>query len=186
MRRIFAILVFLSLLCGCTSANSDMDSALQMRQKLLNSDGCSFDCVITADYADEIYTFSMHCQSNKNGDFRFEVTAPQEISGVTGKIDGSGGALTFDDKVLAFSLLADEQLSPVSAPWILVHTLQSGYLSAAAHTDDGLWIKIDDSYAEDALQLDIWTDKTDLPQSCEIVFRGRRILSVDVRNFAYV
>ena len=186
MKKVFLLFVMISLLSGCAASDSNIDAAMQMRQKILDADGCSFDCVITADYGDCICTFSMNCQADRRGKVIFCVTSPQEISGITGKIDGSGGALTFDDKVLAFSLLADAQLTPVSAPWLFIHTLQSGYMSAATHTDNGLWIQIDDSYADDALQLDIWTDDEIRPQRCEIVYRGRRILSLDVRNFAYL
>ena len=50
------------------------------------------------------------------------------LSGVvfTGKLTGEGGELIFDETALYFELLAEEQLSPNCAPWILVKTLRKG------------------------------------------------------------
>lgn len=186
MKRLFAALCCIVILSGCSLSSSGIDRAMSIRQKLLSSNGCSFDAVITADYGDQIHTFTMNCQADQNGNIRFEVTKPDTISGITGQIDREGGKLTFDDKVLAFELLADGQVTPISAPWLFVRTLRSGYLSACGEAGDGLRIQIDDSYADDALQLDIWTDANDQPIRCEILWQGRRILSLDVAGFKYL
>ena len=46
-----------------------------------------------------------------------------------------------------------------------------------------LHLTIDDSYEEDALQLDIWLDGQNLPVQSDILYDGRRILTVQVSNF---
>ena len=112
------------------------------------------------------------------------MTAPETISGITGKIDSEGGKLTFDDVVLHFDLLTDEQLSPVSAPWILLKTLRGGYITSAGLEEEKIHLTVDDSYDDDALQLDIWLDEKDLPQRAEVLYDGRRILSLDVKSFS--
>lgn len=186
MKRFLAILLITVLLAGCAGGNSQMDRALAMRDKLLKSQGCTFDAVITADYGDKVYTFSMHCQADAMGDMTFTVTDPETISGITGTVSREGGKLTFDDTAVAFPMLADGQVIPVSAPWLLVHTLRSGYLTACGRDGEDLRLTIDDSYADEALQLDIWIDPQDLPVRGEILWQGRRVLSLEVRNFAYV
>ena len=163
-----------------------MDRAISIRSKMLNGNGCSFNAVITADYSETVTTFTLSCQFDSNGNMSFSVIEPTSIAGITGKVSEDGGALTFDDAVLGFSLLADGQLSPVSAPWILIKTLRTGYLKACNTYDLGLHMIIDDSYEENALQLDIWTDTDDLPNQAEIVYDGRRILSIEIRNFVYL
>ena len=79
--------------------------------------------------------------------------------------------------------MADDQISPISAPWILLKTLRSGYLRAAGMEEGYLRLTIDDTYEEDALQLDIWLGEGDLPVRCEMLYGDRRILSLNVSNF---
>lgn len=155
---------------------------MDLRVKLLSS-GCTFDAEITADYGDEIYTFFVACEGDSQGNLAFTVTRPDSIAGITGVIGQEGGKLTFDDTALTFPLLADDQLSPVSAPWILLKTLRGGYLTAAGMEEDLLRLTIDDSYEEDALQLDIWLDGQDCPVRADILYDGRRILALTVTNF---
>ena len=183
MKRGVAWIILVLLLCGCAGGDSQMERALELRGKLVNGNGCSFDAVITADYGDETYTFGMQCQADQTGNLSFTVTEPETISGITGTISEDGGKLTFDGTALAFELMADEQITPVSGPWILLRTLRSGYLTSSVQEESYLRLAIDDSYAEDARHLDIWLDETDSPVRGEILWNGRRIVSVDVKNF---
>ena len=182
MKKLGLCLVLLAVFSGCSRTSGELDRGLKLRSEILKASTFSFDAEITADYGDKLHQFSMQCQSDGNGDLRFTVTAPETISGITGKITREGGALTFDDTALHFDLLTDEQLSPVSAPWILVKTLRSGYLRASCQEDEGLRLTIDDSYEDDALTLDIWLDRQDMPSRAEVLYDGRRILTVLVKN----
>lgn len=182
MKKWALFLLMLLGLSGCSAESGEMERGLALRTKLLQASGFSFDAEITADYGDKLHQFSMNCQADGQGDVVFTVTAPETIAGITGTIAQEGGALTFDDVALHFDLLTDEQLSPVSAPWILVKTLRSGYLRTVGQEDEGLRLTIDDSYAENALMLDIWLDDQDLPKRAEILYDGRRILTLLVRN----
>ncbi len=186
MRRLVSVLVVLLLLTGCKSENVAMERAISLRDKMLKSGGCQFNASVIADYGEKYYTFEMKCQIDKLGNLSFEVIKPETISGIKGTVSEEKGALTFDDKVLAFELMADDQITPVCAPWIMIHTLRSGYISACGASGDGLHMQIDDSYAEDALQLDIWTNETDLPIQGEILWKGRRILTVSVTDFIFL
>lgn len=158
---------------------------MALRSKLLSSDGYSFDAEITADYGDRLYSFSMNCRVDDEASVAFSVTAPQTIAGITGNITEKGGRLTFDDTALAFELLADGQFSPVSAPWLLVHTLRSGYLTSCAETEGGWILSIDDRYEDDALNLTVYLGADDLPSAAEVSWKGRRILSLTVKNFTF-
>lgn len=180
------MLCILLLLAGCTHGDGSVERALALRKTLLESNGCSFCADITADYGDNVYMFSMECITDKEGNLTFCVSMPETIAGISGKITDSGGAITFDDKVLAFQTIADGQITPVTGPWLLVKTLRSGYLYGCAKTDTGLEISIDDSYAEDALHLNVWADEDMTPTGCEIFWQGRRILSITVKEFGYL
>ena len=183
MKKLVSVLVLLIVLTGCAGDNGELDRTMALRAKLLAASGCSFDAVITADYGDKTYSFSVSCTSDGQGDVTFTVNDPESIAGITGTISGEGGKLTFDDTALAFELLADGQVTPVSAPWLLVKTLRGGYVRACTVDGEQIRVSIDDSYEEDALHLDIWLGEGDLPVRGEILFDNRRILSLEVKNF---
>lgn len=182
MKRIVAIFLLVVLLAGC-AAEGEMDRAMAFRAKLLSGQGASFDARITADYGDKFYTFLLHCQTDAQGNLTFAVKEPQTIAGITGSVAQGSGKLTFDDHALAFDLMADGQVTPVSGPWVLMKALRSGYLTSCGEEGDALRLAVDDSYAEDALHLDVWLGSGDLPIRGEIFWQGRRILSMDIENF---
>jgi hypothetical protein len=183
--KCIAFLLALLCLSGCGGENPELKRAMDLRAKLLTS-SVSFDAEITADYGSEIHTFSVYCEGDTQGNLGFRVTAPETIADITGRIEAGEGKLTYRDTVLAFPLLAEDQLSPVSSPWIFYKTLRGGYLTSAGTEDDLIRLTIDDSYEEDALTVDIWLDKTDTPIRAEILYDGRRILTLAIKNFQMV
>ena len=171
------------MLSGCSGKNDLSDRAVALRSKLQAAHGCSFDASVTADYGDKTYTFAMGCRVDAHGNLSFTVKEPENIAGISGAIGNSGGKLTFDEHMLAFPMLADGQVTPVSGPWIFLKTLLGGYLTACGQEEEYLHLTIDDSYAEDALQLEIWLNEADVPVQGEIVYDGRRILTMRFENF---
>lgn len=182
MRRILAILITLCMLCGCKQSDRRIEQALSLRKAIANGNGCLFRATVTADYQDVFYTFAMNCQSDTVGNITFEVIEPESISGITGTVSAGEGKLTFDDQVLVFSTLAEGQITPVSAPWLFLNTLQSGYIKGCAWEDNGMILQIDDSYADNAMQLNIRTE-SDVPVFAEIIWKNRRVVSMDVEAF---
>ena len=185
MKRLFALSLMLFLLVGCKEASSNMDQALAMRQQLLKN-SCTFCASITADYEDIIYSFKLNCKADPAGDIQFAVVMPEEISGITGIVGAKGGKLTFDDKELAFPLLADGLISPVSAPWLFIRSARSGYIKSSGTADNETRITINDNYASEALQVDIYLDQSGIPTHADLYWQGRRILSMDITDFVYV
>ena len=184
MKRLIVGLTALFLLAGCTGKRDELDRAMKLRASLLGCLGCSFDVKITADYGDELHEFVMNCQTGGRGDLQFTVLQPESIAGITGQIASGAGTLTFDDVALYFPLLADGQVTPISGPWILMKTLLGGYLTAVTEEEDLLHLTIHDSYEEDALQMEIWLNEDDIPICGEILYDGRRIVTMTVENFS--
>ena len=182
MRRILSIIIALVFLCGCGN-NSALDQGMTLRSKV--GKGCAFDAQITADYGDKQYQFAMNCQFDAAGVLSFSVTDPSSISGIEGTVDETGGKLTFRDKALAFPSIADDLISPVAAPWLFVHGIRGGYLKSAENKPDGSHIIIDDTYRESVVQIDLYCDSKSIPVRGEILWNGRRILAIDVKNFVF-
>ncbi len=183
MKRFVCLFIVFAFLWGC-SGEGQLNKAIALRQRLLAGNGCSFIAEITADYGDVLYQFSMDCRADKQGNLAFTVTVPESISGITGTVSETGGHLTFDGTALAFATIADGQVTPVTAPWLFLKTLRSGYIASCAEGKDTTYLQIDDSYADNALHLDIWLDENTAPIRAEILWEGRRILSIEVREFS--
>ena len=186
MKRFVCLVCSVFLLVGCSGVKAELDRVMALRAKILASQGVSFDVGITADYGDKSYTFSMNCKGDPQGNLSFTVTEPNTIAGITGTVAAKEGKLTFGDSALAFELMADGQVSPVSGPWLLHKALSSGYLTSCTMEDGLFRVAIDDSYADDALHLDIWLNSEDQPVRGEILWQGRRIVSMDIKNFAFL
>lgn len=183
MKKCVALIFALVVLTGCTGKRDEMDRVMQLRATLLACEMCAFDASITADYGDATQTFRLRCEGRSDGTLGFEVVEPESICGITGRFSAGKGELVFDDVALQFPLLADEQVTPVSGPWILLKTLLGGCLTACTMEEDLLRVTIDDSYEEDALTLDIWLNESDSPVQAEIIYDNRRILTLEVENF---
>ena len=184
MKRVLPIILIL-VLAGCSAGSSGgMETALQLRQEM--SRGCSFTAEITADYETSLQSFTLSCVADGQSGVAFTVTAPKVIAGITGKMGSEGGELTFDDTAVSFSPLADGQLSPVSAPWVLVHTLVAGCITSCEERKEGVLLSIDDSYEENAMHLQISLDAGHMPKEAEILWRGRRILSMHIEDFHFL
>lgn len=186
MRRVWAVALVLLMLCGCGEKNRELDKAMQFRDELLNAEKCAFDAEITADYAEEIHIFSMTVVSDGKGDVSFRVSQPEVISGIEGTIYQSQAALTFDDTLLAFPMLAEGQLAPVAAPWVLLKALRSGYISSVCKEGEGNRLTLLDSFEDDSLLLDVWFNTDWIPVRGEILYKGEKILTLLLENFTIV
>ncbi len=186
MRRILSVFCVVLLLCGCGKKDALPDKVLSLRQRVLGSNGCSFDAEIIADYGDRTYTFSMHCTADKDGSVQFRVTAPESIAGISGVMSEKGGGLTFDEQILAFEMLANGQITPVSAPWHMLEALRGGYLQGYGKTENGLLVQINDSYMGENLLSEIRLSDDGIPVLCQLYWSGRRFMTLSVSNFSFL
>jgi hypothetical protein len=184
VKKILLFLLAALMLAGCKRENLELEQMMAFRAALLSGSGCSFEAVITADYQEELYLFTLECRCDEQGTIYFKVQKPESIAGISGVISSAGGKLTFDNaEGLAFETLADGQVTPVTAPWLFIKALRSGYVTSCGMEEDMLRASIDDSYKEDALRLDVWFVDEDIPYRAEILWADRRILSLEVTNF---
>jgi len=185
MKRIVFVIMLALFLHGCSAENVQMDQAIQLR-RTLSEKSCAFTVSVVANHESEIFSFSARCQSEINGDLSFTVLKPESIRDLSGCIQGGNGKLTFEDAVIAFPIMAEGRISPVTAPWILLKALRGGFLSACGADEEFTRISVDDSYEENALHLDVWVDKENIPVRADVFWNEVLILSMDVTEFSYL
>ncbi len=187
MKRLYAAFILVIILfAGCNSAQEDMDRALAFRQNLLNVNGCQFSCNVTADYGEILYQFGLECEADNKGNVSFTVSAPASISGITGTISDAVGKVIFDENVLGFPLLSEGLPTPLSAPWLLMNGLRSGYIRTCDINRGRMSLTIADTYEEDSILMQIQFDEQEKPISCEFIWKGRKILSMLIMSFNYL
>ena len=186
MRKIVAVYVLIMLLCGCTLRDDSLTEALEFREKLATSSGCEFDACVTADYFDSVCSFSLSCSFQSNGDMSFIVLQPETIQGITGSICENNGYIDFADKVLAFPLMPDSQLSPASAPWIVLRALRNGYITACSTESDHYSLYIDDTYDQNPIRVMMKLTRDFRPEYAEIFCNSRRILAMEITGFQFL
>ena len=163
-----------------------MGQVMELRTAIAGCNEGGFGAVVTADYGESTYTFSMNCQYDGKGNMNLSVTAPETISGITAKIGQGTGMITFDDQALVFEMIADDQISPICAPWLVMEALTSGYISACGMDGEYVRVRIDDSFAGAQFSVDTWISSDNQPVRAEILWQGRRILSIDINEFVIV
>ena len=181
-RLTILVLVFSLILSGCAPASDYLEPGLQLRDKLLNANCCKFVAKIRASFDDAQYTFSLSCQADPKGTLTFSVISPEVIADISGVIEKGSGKLTFDDKLLAFPMLADGELSPISAPWVFYNAILSGYIRAAGQEEEFIRISIDDTLQGENLCVEVWF-KEDTPVYAEVIWQGKNILSISISGF---
>ena len=117
---------------------------------------------------------------------RFRVTEPESIAGISGVLGDISGGITFDDQVLAFEMMADGQITPVSAPWHLIEALRGGYLHGYCETKEGMQVQINDSYMGENIMSEILLDSQGIPLQCQLFWSGRRFMTLTVSNFSFL
>ena len=183
MKRIICLLLVVMFLTGCSKENSAMEQAIGFRNSLLQATSVSFDAAITADFGNVLHSFRMNCQWDSSNEMRFIVLGPDTISGIAGTISQDSGKITFDDQALFFEIIADGVITPVSAPWVVMSAMKSGYIKGAGVQNNGYIIQLDDSYNENALRVNLEMNSDFVPEFAEIFYDGRRVVSTYFENF---
>lgn len=175
-------LVLAVILSGCGAEDPAMRETLELRSRVLGVGEVTFRACLTAHYIDTRDQFALDCRVDGDGVVSFTAEKPEQIAGITGTVSGTEGALTFDETVLAFPLITEEGLSPVSAPWVMMQALRAGYIISAVQEGELLHMTIDDSYGSDALTVDLWA-RGGTVVSAEISREGRRVIVLEIDHF---
>lgn len=118
-------------LCGCTGADDENELALQVRSEVLAMESCSGTMEVTADYGQRVYQYAVEFSGNpKQADgLTMVLTAPQEVAGITAKIEKGKTSLAFDGVQLETGPLNEDGLSPLDALPAFLTAMESGYMA---------------------------------------------------------
>lgn len=150
---------------------------------MLSSEGCAFTTSISADYGNARYQFCLECNADSSGQVKFTVKEPDGIQGIQGRILASQGEIHFDEAVLAYPLLIDSLPSPLSAPWITLNALRSGYITSTARVNGNTIVTMRDRFEDKPLILEFQFNSNFEPVLCDISTEGRKYLTVQIENF---
>jgi len=122
------------LLTGCTTVSTGREEALatQFREDYTAMTSCTATLQVTADYGQRVYEYEMTVAYEKKGETVLTITAPENIAGVTARIQDGETALVFDGVYLETGALSDTGLSPIDAIPALLAYAQGGYIAQCA------------------------------------------------------
>ena len=183
MRRLVSVVVFVCLLFGCGHDSTYLNNVISLRNRVNNSQDCSFVSDVTLDYGDTFYSFCVGCHIDAENNMSFVINEPASIAGICGQISGGTGKLSFDEHLLAFEMLADGNITPIAAPWFFICALKSGYINACGSYDSGYLVRIDDSFNGTDYSLEIVFTEDNAPSIVDILWNGKRIVSMKIRDF---
>lgn len=184
MYKMIALLVCVLMLGGC-SAEKEMAPLYQLRRSMEQDSGCAFDVHIISQSDDHIHRFTLYCVETEDI-LRFEVAEPESIRGITGSVSNKGGALEFDDTLLSFPLLANGEISPVIAPWLLLECLKNGLVRYVGAVEEGYSVTFHHSFRGEQLQVEAVLAENGIPKSCELFWDGKRILYLELSDFRFL
>ena len=131
-KTLFCVLMMILLLCSCAGEEMGMtadECALQMRTKYLASDFCSGSAVVTADYGERVYGFTIDFIWQYEGTTEITVTAPKELEGLHATVEEGKSRLEFQGFSLGTGDLTGEGLTPLEYLPAVMSYIRDGYMA---------------------------------------------------------
>ena len=125
-----ALLILLSACGGAGSGGNEAERlALEIRTEYLNMTACTAALEMTADYGQRVYQYGMDLHYEREGSTTLTVTAPENIAGITARLEKGETALEYDGLRMETGPLTQDGMSPVDAVPALLASVQDGFLA---------------------------------------------------------
>ena len=133
-KRLCALMMILPLLAGCGGGdngggNSAEEAALNIRTEYLAMTACSATVDITADYGQRVYEYTLAVAWQKEGETVLTVLEPENIKGITARVQNGSARLEYDGASLETGMLGAEGLSPMEAVPAVLDYILTGYIA---------------------------------------------------------
>lgn len=160
-----------------------MQKALDLRSSLLSRQTYSFSLDVTADFDETVFCFSVDCLAKPDG-VQMTLTAPETISGIKAYCADDGPGVLFDDTRVSLGELAEGNLTPLEAPYLLRKAMEKEYIQCTGPDADRLRITYLLGYGDREITLDVWLDEnTNVPVYAEFTYEGRSVVRADITSF---
>lgn len=167
------------------SAKRPAQPPLTFRTALLQSGGCSFTTAITADYGESAASFTLDCVFSPETGASVTVTEPESIAGIQAQVKDTAASVSYDGMQLGLGSLANGNLAPLAAPYVLGQCWAGEYIDATGTEDGLLRTTYRMGYEEKELVVDTWFSQEPLaPVRAELSFEGRMVLRADISAFS--
>ena len=152
---------------------------------LLQSGGGSFTAAITADYGESAASFTLDCVFSPETGASVTVTEPESIAGIQAQVKDTAASVSYDGMQLGLGSLANGNLAPLAAPYVLGQCWAGEYIDATGTEDGLLRTTYRMGYEEKELVVDTWFSQEPLaPVRAELSFEGRMVLRADISAFS--
>ena len=140
---------------------------------------------ITADYGESAASFTLDCVFSPETGASVTVTEPESIAGIQAQVKDTAASVSYDGMQLGLGSLANGNLAPLAAPYVLGQCWAGEYIDATGTEDGLLRTTYRMGYEEKELVVDTWFSQEPLtPVRAEISFEGRMVLRTDISAFS--
>lgn len=195
-KRVCALMMTLCLLLtGCSGGENDGNNsadelALSIRTEYLAMTACSTTVDMVADYGQRVYEYTLSVSWQKNGETVLTVLAPENIAGITVRIENKTGYLEYEGASIETGALTADGLSPVEAIPAILDNIFSGYIAECDFETIGessqLWFlcRDPDNSPGVGTEAAFWFDAESHALTCaEILSDGYTVVRCDFIDF---
>ena len=122
--------------CGGETGNAAEELALEIRGEYLSMAGCTARAELTADYGQRVYTYGLDISCTQE-ETVLTITEPENISGVTARIQAGETVLEYDGVRVETGALNRDGLSPMDAVPALLTAAKEGFLAQSVLEGSG-------------------------------------------------
>ena len=170
-------LIFSAVSCARAGKGAE-ETVLDIRTELLEAERLVIGAVITADYGDRVYEFTVKYTGSADAG-EITVISPDSIAGVTAEVSQDGCTLVYDGARLDMGALTTGGMSPVEALPVLIAQWRGGFITASGFErlgDTDTVVLMTD--IEDNTKQKTWFDgRTHLPIRAELSDNGKLVVT---------
>lgn len=193
-KTVFCVLMMTLFLTGCGQGRGKdytaEEAALQMRTQYLAAAGCEGTAVVTADYGERVYGFTLDFSWVRDGETVMTVTAPEELEGLTATVGAGESRLEFQGVSLGTGDLTGEGLTPLEYLPAVMTNIDSGFMAESVFEtqEDRETLRVlfrdAEKKAGDGLECVLWFDRStcDLLRA-ELSYYGDLVIRSDFIAF---
>lgn len=124
-----SLLLLLSACGGQQGGDRAEQRALEIRAEYVAMQACGGSMEVTADYGQRVYEYGIDFTWEKEGETVLTITAPENIAGLTARLEKGETALEYDGARIETGPLAPDGMSPVDAIPALLTYAREGFLA---------------------------------------------------------